>query len=647
MPRAKTVVRTSCNRDCPDACVILAEVSEGRVTALRGEPEHPVTQGFLCSRTSRFLERQYDPERLTTPLLRRGERLEPASWDEALDFVAERLLSIRAESGPASIFHYRSGGSLGILKALCDRFFELFGPVTTKRGDICSGAGEAAQLADFGESDSSDLHDLSNARHILLWGKNPYVSNVHLLPVLMEARRRGARLVLIDPVWHRTAGLCERHVQPRPGGDFALAMGVARALEEAGGIDDEATGYCSGLEEFAALYGRRPVRDWARAADVTEEEVRDLARRLAEKPCAIQVGWGMQRRANGSAIVRALDALGAVSGNLGISGGGVSFYFKRRGAFDFGPAHGANAEPPPRTVCEPRLGQELLELDRPPIRACWITAGNPVVMLPDSETTVRALSRLDLLVVVDSFVTDTARLAHVVLPAATMLEDEDLVGAYGNHYLGSVVPAVRPPPGVATDFEILRRLAPRVGLGAEFGGTAREWKRKLLGKIAPLGVTLERLETEAVRNPLAPVVLFADRKFPTSDGRVHLVSEEPVELSGEDGYPLYLMSLSTEKSQSSQWAGPPRRPQGPAVVRVHPEASNGLPDGSTARIESRIGWLLVRVEHDSRQRTDVAVMDKGGSRALGRCANSLVRARLTDGGEGGALYDERVRLVPV
>ncbi|MSP63631.1 MAG: molybdopterin oxidoreductase, partial [Myxococcales bacterium] len=170
--RVIAIRRTLCNRDCPDVCGIVAHVEDGRVLRISGDRDHPITRGFLCYRTHQFLATQYAPDRLTAPLLRRGDRFVPIGWDEALDLAAERLTTLRRESGPAAIFHYRSGGSLGILKHLSDYFFALFGPVTTKRGDICSGAGDAAQMTDFGEEESHDLFDLLNAKHIVLWGKN-------------------------------------------------------------------------------------------------------------------------------------------------------------------------------------------------------------------------------------------------------------------------------------------------------------------------------------------------------------------------------------------------------------------------------------------------------------------------------------------
>ena len=434
--------------------------------------------------------------------------------------------------------------------------------------------------------------------------------------------------------------------QPRPAGDFALAMAVARRLFERGFVDPDAASYCDHLDEFRALAHRRTVVEWCAEADIPVAAAEELAFALGPgRPAAILVGWGMARRGNGAAIVRALDALGAISGNLGVSGGGVSYYFKRRGAFDTSFVDAAG--PPPRTVCEPLFGGEVERMDDPPIRAVWITAGNPVAMLPESETTARALRSREFVVVVDSFLTDTARLAHLVLPTTTLLEADDLLGSYGHHQLGVARPVVAPPDGVKSDLEILQALARRVGLGDALDGDARSWKRRLLRPEATRrGATLEALEAGPIENPLAAKVLFADRHFPTLSGRVNLITDEPSGRTDEhdDEWPLGLMSLSTERSQSSQWARPL---VGPVTATVHPDAAIGIPDGGLGRLESRIGALVVRVVHDRRQRRDVVLVPKGGHLNDGRCANALVRARITDLGEGGALYDERVRLMPL
>ena len=635
---------TICNRDCPDACGIVATVEDGRVTQLRGDPDHPVTRGFLCQRTSQFLRTQYHPDRITSPLMRSaaGELVE-VSWDDALDRVAEQLSTIRAESGPEAIFHYRSGGTLGmVVGQASDLFFERFGPVTVKRGDICSGAGEAAQELDFGICESSDLFQLLQARQIILWGKNVYTSSPHMIPLLRQAREAGASLLLVDPVHHRSAQLCDRVLQPRPAADFELAMATARVLASRGWIHPEAATWCDGLEGFIELAESRTLGAWCQAADVSEEDVTDLARRLHQGPTTILVGWGMARRQRGGAIVRAIDALAAVTGNVGVAGAGASYYFRRR--HGFAELSGGLARAP-RSVCEPLFGEELERIDDPPIRAVWVTAANPVAMLPDSRRVAAALRSRDLLVVADSWLSDTAELADVVLPTTTLLEADDLVGAYGHHLVGEARPVVPPPAEVRSDLQIFQALAERLGLGGLLDGDARAFKERLIGpELRDRGIRLEDLDRPK-RNPLAAEVLFEGRRFATPSGRCQLIDRPPaVGAATSDQFPLTLLSLSTPESQSSQWAkGPPTL----ATVTVHPDAASAIADGQVGELVSAIGRMRVRVRYDEKQRRDVAIVPKGGHLRLGSAANAITRARLTDLGEGGALYDEPVRLEPV
>lgn len=646
---AREIRRTTCSRDCPDACGVLATVDDGVVTALRGDPDHPVTRGFLCFRTSRFVELQNAKERLRQPLLRRDGVLQPVSWDEALDTAARELLRIKRESGPLAICHYRSGGSLGLLKQMTDLFFDQFGPCTGKVGDICSGAGEAAQVEDLGTSDSNDLFDLLHSRHILLWGKNPTVSNVHLLPVLKDAQANGATLWLIDPVHHKTANHVDHVLQPAPGADFELAMAIARLLFDQGRIDGHAAARCDHLDGFRALCQRRTAAQWAAATDLPFAAVQQLADCLADGPTAILVGWGMQRRQRGGAIVRALDALAAISGNLWRSGGGVSFYYKRRKAFTSLGAPAAHA----RVVREPLLGHDLLAAKDPPIRCLWVTAGNPVAMVPDSHSVARALAATEFVVVADCFLTDTARRAHLVLPVPTLLEDSDLLGAYGHHWLGESRPVVPPPPGVPHEVELFQDLARRVGLASYPQQPIDELKRRMLAAVADQGASLDELRRHgAVRSPVAPKVLFGDGKVQTHNGKVQLLTampDEPViaEPPPRPGAsaPLWLFSNSTEKSQASVWSG--RGLGERAWIAVHPLAVPGLVAGSTVIVESGLGELRCELRLDSEQRIDVAIMPKGGHFDRGQAANALIAARATDLGLGAAYLDCKVRIRPL
>jgi anaerobic selenocysteine-containing dehydrogenase len=636
------VVRTACTRDCPDACQILATVDAGRVVKLRGDPEHPVTRGFLCYRTDHYLERQYSKERLTRPLVRKDGQLAESSWSEALDLVAERLRHARDSYGFSSIFHYQSGGSLGMMKQLNRHFFELFGPVRHKRGDICSGAGDAAQTLDMGTEDAHDLDDLANSRAIVLWGKNVAETGVHLIPYLKAARARGVPIVQIDPVSNaRTLALSDRHYAVRPGGDGFLALAVARILFDEGWIDPEARSYCDGFDAFEALARRRSADAWARIADLPVAAARDVAELLGRtKPAALFVGWGLARRVYGSATVRLLDALGAVSGNLGVAGGGVSYYFQRRGGFDTSfVKRPENARAP--TLLEPLLGEEILRAE-PKIRAAIVDNGNPVSQLPDSKTVARALSSIDFLAVIDPFLTDTAELADVVLPTTTMLEEHDVVGAYGHAYVQLAQPVVAPPDGVLSDLEIYQALADRLGFGEAMRGSAQSWIDRLLAPMSAAGVTRDALARGGLRKPHAPRVLFADRKFPTDTGRFRLIAEfpdAPPEL--EPGYPLHLMSISSYRNQSSQISREAQR-EHPEVV-VHPDAAPGRATGDLATLSSPLGHVTVRLVFDDRQRPDVVIYRKGRWGAFGG-PNALIRARETDAGGGAAYYDQGVRI---
>lgn len=636
--------RTICNRDCPDSCGLVATVDGNRLVSVDGDPDHPVTRGIVCARTRRFPARQHHPDRLLRPLLRTSSGFREVGWAEALSYLADRLLAIRSESGPAAILHYRSAGSMGALGKVVDAFFAWFGPVTAIRGSACNGAGRAAQVADFGLSDGHDVLDLDHARNVVLWGKNPFVSHLHVVPWVQQVRRRGGKVVLVDPVHHASARLADRVIQPRPGADFHLACAVARKLVDEDRITPDLHRIADEADRYLALIRSRPVDRWARDADVSIADVGALADVVSDRPCAFLLGWGMARRSSGGAILRAIDALCALSGNVGIPGGGATYRADKRGAFASLPV-----PEPGRTLPEPQLGRAILEAKDPPIRAVWVTSGNPVVMLPDSRTLERALHSLDLVVVADSFLTDTARCASVVLPTATMFESDDLIAAYGHGWLGASVPVLDPPEGVLSDLAIVQRLAREIdarnggvlSLGARLAGTARDWKERLAAPMLDKGVDVNRLEREAVRNPFAPVVPFEGSVFPTPTARMRLVHEVPVEPTPDSTHPLWLLSSSVRDAQGSQWSVPL-----PDVwpATCHPSAAPGHADGDEVMLCNDQGAMRVRLVFDDRQRCDVVVLPKGGPLSRGQCANVLVPDTMTDLGEGAAYLDARVRI---
>ena len=634
-------LRTACNRDCPDACTLEAEVEDGILVSLKGAPDDPVTKGFLCPRTTKFVARQNSTDRLRTPMLRTGpgpEDFESVSWERALDLAAAKMSEAKDQHGAASILHYRSGGALGYLKALTSVVFDRLGPVTVKRGDICSGAGEWAQEQDFGVSDSSEVEDLLNAKLILIWGKNIHTSSVHLLPVILEAKKRGTVLVGIDCAPTKATRLCQLFLTPRPGTDAQIALAMVTYLAQRDRLDPDASKYCNHLSEFLEMAASVSIEERFARAGIALDEGLALAHLYDElRPSSLLVGWGAPRRSNGADTVRALDALTAVSGNIGLPGACTSFYYQRRRSFyhealpDFGP--------PPRTFSETCLGREIEEAD-PPVRYAWVTAGNPAAMLPDSERVARVLKAVDFTVVVDTHWTDTCAVADLVLPTLTLVEDEDIMGAYGNPYLRSSQPVVAPVGEARHELWIHQELANRLGFGELLSGTPREWKERLLRPEVDRAV----FEGKPVRQPGAPKVLFEGRRFLTPDGRANLIVQEPglPEVNSKE-YPFRLMAVSHPEAQSSQWSTQP--PEIP-LARISDQADPQWENGSVCRLESRHGGFSVQIRRETGIHAELVILPKGGSGMFGGwCPNDLIEAKETDHGGGACFYEEPVRFV--
>ncbi|HNT00055.1 MAG TPA: molybdopterin-dependent oxidoreductase [Polyangiaceae bacterium] len=636
-------VKTLCLRDCPDSCGLVATVEQGQLLRVDGDPDHPITKGTICARTRRFPHHPSQSERLLFPLIRTNCGFRQASWEEAIGSVADTLLAIRAQSGPEAILHARFSGSMGVLAGMVDAFFSWFGPVTTLRGSVCNDAGKVAQEMDFGISDGHDVTDLDHSRHALLWGKNPFVSHLHLVPWLQNVRKRGGQVVLIDPVYHASARLADRVIQPRPGSDAFLACAVARKILDDGRAVDLGS-MADNAESYEALLRSRPMEIWARQADVNDKDIAYLADLGMQRPCAFLLGWGMARRSQGGAIVRAIDALCALSGNVGIAGGGASYRIDGRGVFS-----GVKIPRASRTIPEPQFARAILEATSPAIRAVWITSGNPVVMLPHAKKVEQALRTRECCVVVDSFLTDTTECATIVLPTTTMFEKEDMVHAYGHGWLRASVRAVEPPAGVLSDLEIVQRLARAIdersggetNLAARLEGTARQWKERMATPLLETGIDMDEVERKAVRNPFAPRVPFDGGVFPTTGGRMHLITEVPEEAQADPAHPLWLMSSSVRDAQGSQWSIdlPDVWP-----ATCHPDAAPGWEDGDVVTLCNEQATMQVQLRFDERQRRDVMLVAKGGPLSKGQCANALVFDTKTDLGEGAALLDAKVRI---
>ncbi len=470
-----TVVHGACPHDCPDTCAMLVTVEDGRATAVAGDPAQPITAGFLCGKVSNYLDRVYAEDRVLHPLIRTGAKgageFRQASWDEALDAVADGLRRVRDEHGGEAILPYSYMGTQGLLQAdvMSARVMNALGASELER-TICASAGIAGTVMTHGLSPEVDAERWPLARYVICWGWNPMSTAPHLWRKVLEARRNGARLVVIDPFRSRTARVADEHLAPLPGTDGALALGMMRAVVDAG-LQDEAwcREHADGYDELLASLEEWPVQRAADVCRVPAGDIERVGRAFAEtQPALLRLGVGAQRQAAAETAYRTIASLPALVGAWRHDGGGCAYIpTATAAAVSSLPLQRADLRPGEvRRINMARLGEALTDpsLD-PPVKAfvCW--SSNPAEIAPDKTKVLAGLRREDLFTVVaEQFLTETARHADVVLPATTQLEQLDVVFSWGHHYLTFNEPAIAPRGEAQPNTEIFRRVAQRLGL---------------------------------------------------------------------------------------------------------------------------------------------------------------------------------------
>jgi len=663
------------------------DVEGDRAVAIGGDPDHRFTQGFLCAKVNRYLERVYSPERILHPLRRTGRkgegRFERISWDEALDTVADRFRAVIAAHGPQAILPYSYAGNMGLLSygSMDRRFFHALGASLLER-TICASAGGAGFKATVGKTMGFDPEAVVAARLIVAWGANIVSSNVHLWPFIEEARRWGGRLVTVDPYRSRTAQKSDRHLALLPGTDAALALGMMHvAFRDSLADRDYLSRHTVGAAELEAR-----AREWtpertAATTGLSVEEVETFAREYATThPSAIRLNYGLNRHAGGGMAVRTIACLPAVVGAWRHPGGGVLLSTSGLYPVDTAALERPDLVPPgTRTLNMSQLGRILNDPELgPPVKALFVYNSNPAAVAPEQDAVRRGLAREDLFTVVhELFPTDTVDFADIVLPATTTLEHYDIHKSYGHLYVSLSRPAIPPYGESRPNTEVFRRLAARLGLDhpclresdEEMARRAFHWDHPHMA-----GITFERLEREgSVRLSLPdPYVPFADGGFPTPSGQCELLSErlaaagldplagyipprESVATAPELArrYPLGFISPPAHHFLNSTFSAQPVfvRREGDASLTIHPRdaAPRGIREGQTVRVFNDRGTFLARARISNAARPGVVVglsiwwakMCPGG-----RNANAVTSQELTDMGGGATFYDVLVDVAP-
>jgi anaerobic selenocysteine-containing dehydrogenase len=642
--------RTACSLDCFDACGIVAHVEDGRIVRLGGDPAHPITRGALCNKVNHYLrDRFYHPDRQLHPLRKVDGRWQRVTWDDALDVIAGTLARAKGRDGTLSVLYHKGNGSFAGLKVMGERFFNLYGGVTQAVGRFCGGEADLGTTQSFGACEIHDPLDLAeHTRLFLIWGRNPAVTNIHMMPVLKEARARGARAIVIDPAVTKTVRYCDAHVQPRPGSDGHLAVGMAKVILARRTVDRARIAAISEhFDDYLALVDALSMDEVVRRTDLSMDAIERLALDYADTtPATILQGIGLQQYTRGAQTYRLIAALGMLTGNIGVPGGGVNFA-NWPWAIMHKPIALDRRTSPVRTVPVSKLGEALATTTEPRITTAFFMGTNLVNQMPDTLGMKRELARLDFRVCVDQFLTDTAECCDVFLPSTTMLEEEDFLPSYGHLWMQLMQPVVAPHGECRSDLTILQQLAERLGFGPDMAGSPAYWIDQLTSTFRHQNVSHASLVAAGGRlwPEGTPRVPWADGRFKTTSGRFSFppaLDDDPVLPSAD--FPLHLTFLASEGAINSQVRDDRRRP-GRVIAQVHPAAATarGLADGDHAHLVSARGSLAVTLACRDDVRADSVLVEKGDWAKYDRGPNVLTEPRYT-AGTGTAYNQNYVRL---
>ena len=668
----------ACPHDCPDTCSLLTTVQDGVAIKVQGNPNHPLTDGVLCTKVSRYTERTYHPDRVLYPMKRVGPKgsgqFQQVSWDAALSDIATRLNAI-ADKHPERILPYSYAGTMGMVQgeSIAMRFFNLLGAAKLDR-TICSSAGGEALAQTFGSKVGMKVQHFAESKLILIWGSNVITSSVHFWRIAQEAKRHGAKLVCIDPRRTETADKCDVHLALNPGTDAALALALMHELITHDWLDhDYIQNHTVGFEALRERALQWPPERAGEVCGLKAEDIRQLAHDYAHtKPAAIRLNYGVQRSRGGGNAVRAVACLPALTGAWRHRAGGVvlsaSGHALHNGVALQRPDLHTHATAPlinMSTIGDALNTQGLVE-------ALVVYNSNPVAVAPESAKVVKGFTREDLFtVVLEHFMTDTADHADYVLPATTQLEHWDIHNSYGHTDMVLNRPAIAPMGEAKTNTQIFRELASRMGMDNPLLQEDDESLCRLalqnprnLQSAAP--VTWDALLKDGFAHWPVADAPFAQGGFPTASGKCEFFSER-LAAQGLDGLPDYLPNYEPANAQATYplaMISPPARNflnssfvnvkslrdmEGEPLLEIHPDdaATRQVKDGAMVRVFNDRGSYQCKAQISTRAQVGMVVGLGIWWRKLGtdgKNVNELTSQRLTDMGRAPVFYDCAVQV---
>ncbi|MEM7156000.1 MAG: molybdopterin-dependent oxidoreductase [Myxococcota bacterium] len=659
-------LRSSCPLDCPDACSLKVTVDGGRVLRLDGDERNPLTQGFICAKVRNYAAHVSCPERLHSPLVRTGAKgageFREASWDEALDRIADAMRQARDTHGGESILPVCYGGSNGLLTqdATDARLFHRLGASNLAK-TVCAAPSSAAYAGLYSRMPGVALTAYRHAKLIVLWGVNPSATGIHLVPIVRKAQAAGAKLVVVDPRQTPLAKQADLHLAVRPGTDLVVALGVIDWLFTHGHADEQGLAmHARGVETLRKRAAAWPLAKAAVEAGVELPRLERFAKMYAEtRPAVIRCGWGPERNRNGGSATAAIIALPAVAGHFGVLGGGFTTSNSSTIQLD-GDLAAAAPAPKTRTINLNQVGRALLEA-QPPIKVAFSYNCNPLATLPDQERMRRGLLRDDLFTVVfDQVMTDTALYADVVLPATTFLEHHELARSYGAMVVHRSAPVLEPQGQARPNWQVFEALCDRLDLSRPDDPRGPEAMAAAIMNGSPDGPAVAgALDRDGVVTPpVGPEPIQLGNVWPrTPDRKIDLCpaaldAEAPAGLYAYQGdpatsqYPLALISPAVRQTVSSTFA---QLLRDPATLLLHPQdaSARGIADGDDVRVFNPLGEVHCRARSSTDLRPGVAMLPKGlwaRHTHNGATANALAPDTLADLGGGATFNDARVQV---
>lgn len=658
-----SILKSACPLNCWDSCGFHVTVEHDRVIKVDGDPSHPITKGKICGRGRMLETRTNSSERLLYPLKKVNGEFQQISWNQVLDEIAVRMKEIKEQVGTTSVLHSHDYANNGILKNLDQRFFNCYGGVTELYGSLCWGAGIEAQKWDFGDAYSHEPKDVLNSKNIIIWGRNVARTNMHFYENLLEAKKKGAKLIVIDPLFNATAKIANEHITVKPGLDGLLAAGVMKEILRLGLEDrDFINNYSYGFADLLELLEGVTIEKVSEMTEVPIERITMLAKVFTDKPTATFMGLGLQRYQNGGNTIRLIDALVAVSGNIGIGGGGANYANLQVGqSFDIGNLTLTDRRKNHRQFSIMKQAEEVLAAIDPEIKMIIVTCGNPLTQVPDSMVVQKAFSSVETLVVIEQFMTDTARLADYVLPATNVFEEEDIYYSSMYHHYVNYGPKLVSAPGEAKpDLWIWTQLAERLGFGEEFNFSREEWLTMTLNSLAEKGLKLETLKERQTLELPVKLIPWQDRQFKTSSGKFEFTSEQgrlelavPQESKWRnpelaEKFPYSLLTIHPMRSNHSQnYHLFKKDPQLQVEVAENIAKSLQLNEGDEVRVWNDRGEVRGYLTILSKVHPNTINIDEGIWKKFGGSVNNLTSSRASDNGLGSTLYDCLVNIEKV